>query len=764
MPEEFDPYLHWLGIRDPQRPPNHYRLLGVELFESDPDVISNAADRQMAHVRTFQSGRRSAESQKVLNALAGAKICLLNPQKKAGYDAQLQAELASVVQPPVMPSPSEAIAPALPPSLPSPTVRRFSVLWVTLSTLVAVAAMMAALLIVVLGVGHAPDEDRDLARSDDEVTADAGQQLQPPGGPVTDEPKLDQGANPQPGKQLDAKQAAKTTAEPAAKVEPPKKIEPPGKAEPKGAKRTETAKTTEPGAKSEAKSPTEQLPPAAESMTAARTAMKQRNVDAARRHLVLAEKAAFPKDREQLDRLNDVLTPWEAFWTAVRLGILECKQGEVLRAERLSVEVVNRADGVITVRGDVDGKKGTARGDVDGKERTITFRLQNLPTPLAMVIAEKKLPENTANLPKAAFLVVDPDGDPRQAFQLCEQSARRGVAPSSGLAAELKAALAATNSPPGADAASAKPPSRLPVPDAAAQQDERKKVRDAFRARFAQARTPIDRGDLAADLFRDAQGSKDSPAARFALFAEARDLALAAGEPARFREVVLEMAKGYELDSFEEQTRALVDASDTALPSAVRTTLAKVAIDLAQEAIQADSYDAAARLAKASFSFASKVMASKGRDPHTIRQAIELGETIPWYKQQHDLAQQAEKALTQDPNNIKAVQFLGKYYALVKEQWDRGLPLLLKSEDARLKALAEAEQAARRSASAADMVKLADQWMEAVPSIEGPLERSAQRRALYWYEAALPHLSGLTQQRVVRAIDALKQWEPPRRK
>ena len=59
MSESFDPYVQWLGIRDPQRPPNHYRLLGVDPFESDPNVLENAADRQMAHVRTFQTVRHS---------------------------------------------------------------------------------------------------------------------------------------------------------------------------------------------------------------------------------------------------------------------------------------------------------------------------------------------------------------------------------------------------------------------------------------------------------------------------------------------------------------------------------------------------------------------------------------------------------------------------------------------------------------------------------------------------------------------------------
>ena len=53
---DFDPYLKWLCIRESLRPPNHYRLLGLDLMEGDLEVISGAADRQMAHVRTFQHG------------------------------------------------------------------------------------------------------------------------------------------------------------------------------------------------------------------------------------------------------------------------------------------------------------------------------------------------------------------------------------------------------------------------------------------------------------------------------------------------------------------------------------------------------------------------------------------------------------------------------------------------------------------------------------------------------------------------------------
>ena len=93
MAEAFDPYLRWLGIRDPQRPPNHYRLLGLEPFESDPDIIAGAADRQMAHLRTFKTSQQVELSQRLLNELAAARVCLLKPEKKAAYDEQLRRKL-----------------------------------------------------------------------------------------------------------------------------------------------------------------------------------------------------------------------------------------------------------------------------------------------------------------------------------------------------------------------------------------------------------------------------------------------------------------------------------------------------------------------------------------------------------------------------------------------------------------------------------------------------------------------------------------------
>jgi hypothetical protein len=95
MAESFDPYRKWLGIPKREQPPNHYRLLALDWFEEDPEVIEAAADRQMAHVRTYQGGRHADDSQRLLNELAAARVCLLNLEKKAAYDAQLRASLAA---------------------------------------------------------------------------------------------------------------------------------------------------------------------------------------------------------------------------------------------------------------------------------------------------------------------------------------------------------------------------------------------------------------------------------------------------------------------------------------------------------------------------------------------------------------------------------------------------------------------------------------------------------------------------------------------
>ena len=90
----FDPYLNWLGIPAHEQPPNFYRLLGVVLFESNPEVIEQAADRQSLRVGAYQAGPQGEMCQQLLSEIAMARFCLLDPQQKAAYDGQLHESLS----------------------------------------------------------------------------------------------------------------------------------------------------------------------------------------------------------------------------------------------------------------------------------------------------------------------------------------------------------------------------------------------------------------------------------------------------------------------------------------------------------------------------------------------------------------------------------------------------------------------------------------------------------------------------------------------
>lgn len=95
MAEELDIYRDWLGIPDKERPLNYYQLLRVPKFEDDTEKIRAHYRKMNAHVRKYATGKYAAESQKLLNELAKAMLCLTDAQRKREYDASLGRETAA---------------------------------------------------------------------------------------------------------------------------------------------------------------------------------------------------------------------------------------------------------------------------------------------------------------------------------------------------------------------------------------------------------------------------------------------------------------------------------------------------------------------------------------------------------------------------------------------------------------------------------------------------------------------------------------------
>ena len=89
---DIDVYKEWLGIPEADRPPDHYTLLRLVMFEDDPDKIQNNYRKLNNHIRKFATGQYQQESQDLLNELAKAMLCLTDPDSKSQYDVSLGRE------------------------------------------------------------------------------------------------------------------------------------------------------------------------------------------------------------------------------------------------------------------------------------------------------------------------------------------------------------------------------------------------------------------------------------------------------------------------------------------------------------------------------------------------------------------------------------------------------------------------------------------------------------------------------------------------
>jgi hypothetical protein len=91
MSDGFDPYREWLEIRGDRRPPSHYDLLGLAIFESDGKRISAAAMARMQLLRSFTLGPDRDTALRLIAEVTAALACFSDAERKRGYDHELRA-------------------------------------------------------------------------------------------------------------------------------------------------------------------------------------------------------------------------------------------------------------------------------------------------------------------------------------------------------------------------------------------------------------------------------------------------------------------------------------------------------------------------------------------------------------------------------------------------------------------------------------------------------------------------------------------------
>ena len=140
---------------------------------------------------------------------------------------------------------------------------------------------------------------------------------------------------------------------------------------------------------------------------------------------------------------------------------------------------------------------------------------------------------------------------------------------------------------------------RGPVPDAAAQQKALAQVKDTLKDEYAKATTSEGIANLARRLGDLANSTSDDPAARYVLAMQGLEFAIKAGDVQLASAFVGGLNTHYQIDAWELKSKTLSQLSRTVKTQAGKVEIAHESLDLAEQALADDRYDAALELATA---------------------------------------------------------------------------------------------------------------------------------------------------------------------
>jgi hypothetical protein len=289
-------------------------------------------------------------------------------------------------------------------------------------------------------------------------------------------------------------------------------------------------------------------------------------------------------------------------------------------------------------------------------------------------------------------------------------------------------------------------PGKAAPPDKASQNKALKLVLEVFQDDLKNAQDSAARAKLAAELLQQGRETKDDMALRFVLLQEARDLAARAGEAGLAFSAIEEIGKTFAIDVMAAKAAALALAVEGASSKESGKALLDLTLPLVAEALEADNYEAARILGQA-----AEAAARKARSPSLVLDAQKRIEQIALAEKGFAKQQGYLDRLKTNPNDAEANLELGKYYGLIKRNWDKALPHLAKGGDEMLKSLAQRDLAGPRDTL--PQLALADAWWELSASEKDPAKLSLQARAAFWYDKAIPHLTGLSRTKAQKRLD-----------
>ena len=209
------------------------------------------------------------------------------------------------------------------------------------------------------------------------------------------------------------------------------------------------------------------------------------------------------------------------------------------------------------------------------------------------------------------------------------------------------------------------------------------------------------------------------------------------------------MAEQFQVDDVEMKMSVLTAFSKRAKLPADHKSLGEQAVGLVDGAIAHDNIDLAVKLCELALP-----EARASRDADLLREVNARSEQCKVLAKAYREMKEAAAVLDKKPDDPLANLTVGKYYCFQKGDWEKGLPMLALGQDEALKAVAAQEIAGVTKAD--DQVKVGDAWWGLAEKEQGKVQATLRGRANYWYQQALPELSGLAKAKLEKRI---KEYE-----
>ena len=204
-------------------------------------------------------------------------------------------------------------------------------------------------------------------------------------------------------------------------------------------------------------------------------------------------------------------------------------------------------------------------------------------------------------------------------------------------------------------------------------------------------KTPAGAKALALTLLDAADATADDPAARFVLFRLAVDAAGDSGDPALVGTAVDRFARHYDVNAGEVRLAALKKVIAAGPTAAVLRSIFDDAIAGCDAALVKDDLDAAD-----GFVELARAAVKKGLATALLAEVQPRADQLARARKALEPFEPAVKALAANPDDPAANAAVGRYHCLRRGDWARGLPLLAKGNNPKLKAAADADLDAGR--------------------------------------------------------------------